>query len=231
MLSIEQLRVSYGRKLVLDGLSAEFQPGEIHGVLGMNGAGKTTFFNAVYGFVGKNAGQCLYHGKPVTSRDIAFLETHGFFYPHMSGREYLQLLALGNPSFEIEEWNRLFNLPLDATVDQYSTGMSKKLGFLGVLALDRPIMILDEPFNGVDVESNEKIDQVLKRLKASNKIILLSSHIIRGMTDICDRISYLEGGKIAKTYKKSEFADLEIQLKDLIKQEIDETLNQLFKTV
>jgi len=112
-------------------------------------------------------------------------------------------------------------------VENYSTGMKKKLAFIGVIAMDRPILILDEPFNGVDIESNEKILQLLIRLKSTNKIIIIASHIIESLTRICDKINLLENGVIKTTYEKNEFSILENELKDKIKLKIDEALDGL----
>ncbi|MEM1320934.1 MAG: ATP-binding cassette domain-containing protein [Bacteroidota bacterium] len=229
MLRIENLLVAYGDNIVLKNLRIQFAEGEIHGVLGMNGTGKTTFFNTLYGFVPSQQGQCLYQDQPVQNRSIAYLETHNYFYPYMNGREYLRLLSLSNPDFAIDEWNLIFDLPLEVLVENYSTGMKKKLAFLGMLALDRPILILDEPFNGVDIESNEKIYQILKRIKGQGKIILLSSHIISSLTGICDRISYLSGGHFARTYLREEYAELELLIKELVRQQIDPTLDRLME--
>jgi len=229
MLKIENLSVSYGEHLVLDRLNLNFAANEIHGVLGMNGAGKTTLFNAMYGFLPRETGECLLNEEVLINKNIAFLETRNYFYPFMNGREYLQLLALSNPDFDIDEWNALFELPLNRLIDQYSTGMKKKLAFLGILALNRPVIILDEPFNGVDIESNEKIYQILERIKDTGKIILLSSHIISSLTGICDRISFLSEKKIIKTYGKEDYPLLEKMIQELVRNKIDPLLDQLLK--
>lgn len=228
MLNIQNLQVSYDTHLVLNDLSIDFHPNEIHGILGMNGAGKTTFFNAIYNFIKKDKGNCLYNGQPVHQKDIGYLETHNFFYSYLKGKEYLELCAHQNPNFNIEQWNQLFELPLDRLIDNYSTGMKKKLALLGTLALNRPIMILDEPFNGVDLESNEKIYALLLRLREQGKIIILSSHIIESLTNICNKISYLKDGKIEKTYQQAEFGTLELELKNLVQGKIKTTLDKLF---
>lgn len=227
MLKIEQLEVAYGQQTILDSLDLTFHEGEIHGVLGMNGAGKTTFFKTIYGHLRSVSGQCLYENDVVSSQNIAFLETQNYFYPYMKGKEYLELMTARNPDFKVERWNEVFELPLDRFIDNYSTGMKKKLAFMGILALDRPILILDEPFNGVDVESNEKIAFLLKKLKASGKIIIISSHIIHSLTSICDKISHLDKGKIAKTYVPNEFTNLEEQLRAWVQAGIGDVLNEL----
>lgn len=228
MLKINQLVVSYGDHLVLKKVDLECLKGEIHGLLGMNGAGKTTLFRTIYGFKKKDSGTCLIGDKPASNRSIALLETSPFFYSYMKGKEYLDLLSFDNKEFDFNKWNELFNLPLDDLIDTYSTGMKKKLAFLGIISLDRPVMILDEPFSGVDVESNEKIFQILERLKKSGKVILLSSHILESFTEVCDKISLLNEGEIKRTYIKEEFPALEKQLKEEINKKIGSVLDELF---
>lgn len=229
MLKINNLHVSYSDHKVLKDLSVSFQYNQIHGVLGMNGAGKTTLFNTIYGLINSSSGTITLDDVAIDKKQIAFMETASYFYPFLKGKEYLQLLALANPSFDIDAWNQIFQLPLDALVDGYSTGMKKQLAFLGMLALDRKVMILDEPFSGVDIENNEKIYQILERIKSQNKILILSSHIISTLTQICDKISYLSGGQFLKTYERNEYQDLEHQLKELVKEKIETTLDQLIK--
>jgi ABC-2 type transport system ATP-binding protein len=227
MLKMNDLSVSFGDHKVLDKLNLECLTGELHGILGMNGAGKTTLFRTIYGFKKKDSGECLFENEPANSRKIGFLETENYFYSYMKGKEYLDLLSGTDTKFDIEKWNQIFELPLNDLIDTYSTGMKKKLAFLGVMALDRPILILDEPFNGVDVESNEKIFQILKRLKNHGKTIILSSHILSSLTNICDKISFLKEGAISKTYSRDEFPLLESELREMVEQNINQTLNEL----
>ena len=228
MLEIKNLKVAYGKKEILKDLHLTASAGMIHGVLGINGAGKTTLFNTIYGFKKPNAGTISFGNQVLKNDDIGFLETACYFYPLMTGMEYLNLLGDKNKDFSIEKWNELFGLPLNEYVENYSTGMKKKLAFIGVIAMDRKILILDEPFNGVDIESNEKILQLLIRLKSTDKIIIIASHIIESLTRICDRINLLEGGVIKTIYEKQDFSILEKDLKDKVKIKIDEALDGLF---
>lgn len=229
MLKIKNLQVAYSDHLVLKNLEATFAPGLIHGILGLNGSGKTTFFNSLYGFIPMRSGELTLNGKAVSNEDMAYLETHNYFYPWLRGREYLELLAQGKRAFDINQWNSLFDLPLDGLVENYSTGMKKKLAFLGLLTFDRPILILDEPFNGVDVESSEKMDLILQRLKKQNKIILLSSHILSSLTHLCDDISVLNNGVVEKTIQPKDYPNLKSTFKDNISGKIQEALDQLIK--
>ena len=229
MLTINDLHFSYAEKEVLKGLNLNAEVGTIHGILGMNGSGKTTLFKTIYGFNTKESGECLFNEKPVSKRDIAFLETSNFFYSYMKGQEYLELCALQNPDFNIENWNQLFQLPLNNLVETYSTGMKKKLAFLGIIALNRPILILDEPFNGVDFESSEVLYEILKRLRKKGKLILLSSHIIESLTNICDEVSYLSNGVIERKYLKGEFKQMEVDLRELIQEKVTAKLDSIFE--
>lgn len=230
MLNIKNLTVSYQKDRILNALNIEFQAGEIHGILGMNGAGKSTFFNSICGLKSIDSGECLYQNEWANSDHIAFMQTHTYFYPYMKGIEYLQLIGKQNPNFDPYHWNKIFELPLNQLVENYSTGMKKKLVFMGVLAQDRPILILDEPFNGVDIESNEKIIQILEYLRKKGCLILLSSHIIHSLTDCCDKVSYLKNGTFARTYLKQDFNELQILVKELVSQDVANVLDSLDKT-
>jgi len=227
MVEIKKLAVSYGKNEVLKNVNLTFATGMIHGILGINGAGKTTLFNTIYGFKKSNAGSAQFQNRTIQNGDIGFMETSCYFYPLMTGLEYLKLLGIQNQDFDLNKWNELFELPLHEYVENYSTGMKKKLAFIGVMAMDRPILILDEPFNGVDIESNEKLLQLLIRLKSTKKIIIIASHIIESLTRICDQINLLESGMIKTTFEKNEFPILEKELKDSIKLKIDDVLEGL----
>jgi len=228
MLNIQNLNVGYGNHAVLKDLGLEVHANTIHGILGMNGAGKTTFFNSIYGSINKATGDILLNDAIVKKQDIAYLETHNFFYSFLKGREYLELFALHNKTFTIDEWNELFELPLNDMIDTYSTGMKKKLAFMGILALDKSILFLDEPFNGIDVESHERMVQVILRLKDQGKHILISSHIIQTLTNICDRISWLRDGKFQRTYEQEDFSNLEEEIRTQIVEKMGNTLEKLF---
>lgn len=105
----------------------------------------------------------------------------------------------------IKELTEVFNLPLAKYVESYSTGMKKKLSFLGLLLLGKSIYILDEPFNGIDMESVELFKSIIKNLKERGCTILISSHIISSLTDMCSDIYFLNDGVFAKKYEKHNF--------------------------
>ena len=229
MLEINSITVGYGTKIILDKLSLSVNPGSIHGILGKNGAGKTTLFKSIYGQLKKISGAVLWHGTPIQSDHIGFLETQNYFYSYITGKEYLKLLSTNTLTEQEHIWSDLFQLPLDLPIDQYSTGMKKKLALQGLLLQNRPILILDEPFNGVDLESSELIYRILKKLKEQGKTILIASHILETLTRSCTQISFLEEGKFQKTYEETEFHEMELQLRQLLSARIDPLLDQIFQ--
>lgn len=206
MISIDGLHISYdGEQNVINGLNLELQTGMIHGIVGLNGSGKTTLLNSLFGFVRPNSGNITFRGETLTKKSIAYLKTENYFYPNITGNEYLSLFI--NPGFNTTEWNELFHLPLDHLIEEYSTGMRKKLALLGILKTNRPILILDEPFNGLDIESSRMVRSVLLKLKANGKTIIVTSHILETLTNMCNQIHLLEDGRITISRNEYEFEE------------------------
>lgn len=227
-MEIKNLNVSFGKQKVLNNLNLSLKPNAINGLVGINGAGKTTLLNSIFGTKKADAGEILWEGRPITASDIGFLETENFFYPKMKGREYLEIFALSNPAFDPDAWNGLFELPLNKLVEEYSTGMKKKLSIMAVAGLDRPMLLLDEPFNGVDLESNEKIKLVIKKLADQGKTILITSHILETLTTLCDQISILMKGEIERTSERTEYDALVQYLTQTISQSAQEKIDDIF---
>jgi ABC-2 type transport system ATP-binding protein len=226
MISIKDLNISYNSSSkVIDSLCLLLPEGSIHGIVGLNGAGKTTLLNAIYGIKNIDSGEICLDGKGLTKNEMSFLVTENFFYSNITAREYLSLFK--NLYFDADRWNGLFFLPLDTIIDDYSTGMKKKLAILGVLKQDKPIMILDEPFNGLDIEACRIIRSILLRLKEKGKTVIITSHIIETLTNLCDDIHYLEGGKIKFSKEKHEFAEFEKEIFKSIENKSSELLSEL----
>lgn len=229
MLTIKDLHMSYSKKTeVLKGLSLSMEEGEIHGLAGLNGSGKTTLLNSLYGFIRPDRGIVLLGDYPLQRKDIAYLEAENYFYTYMTGREYLNLFP-SNDGFGIDGWQQLFSLPFDDITESYSTGMRKKLALLAVLKQDKPVMILDEPFNGLDLESTHLLDMILAKLRGKGKTILITSHIYESLTSCCSYIHYLADGIIARSYKKEEFPLLQEELRATIEKQSGALIDQLFE--
>jgi len=208
MLEIKNLSVSFKNKDVLQGLNLEIEEGIIVGILGKNGAGKTTLFESLYQSQ-KYSGEILWKKQKLLRENISYLETENYFYPYITGREYLSYFAKDKLPKTIELAEK-FQLPLEKYVQYYSSGMKKKLALIGMLMLDKPINILDEPFNGVDFEGVHLLYDIIRELKQSNKIVMISSHIIETLFHTCDRIVTLENGLISNIFEKSDFEKLNL---------------------
>lgn len=206
MLEIKNLAVAFKDKNVLQGLNLNIEEGLIVGILGKNGAGKTTLFESLYQSQ-KYSGEILWQNRKLLREDISYLETENYFYPYISGKEYLSYFSKDKLPKTIELAEK-FQLPLDKYVQYYSSGMKKKLALIGMLMLDKPINILDEPFNGVDFEGVHLLYDIIYELKQSNKIVMISSHIIETLFRTCDRIVTLESGLISNIFEKSDFEKL-----------------------
>lgn len=228
MLTIRNLQVEYKKQsLILKGITLSMESGKIHGIVGLNGAGKTTLLNTLYGFIRPVEGSILYNDNPLHRRDIAYLEAENYFYPYMTGREYLDLFPAGENGFQVNNWQKLFNIPLNDITENYSTGMKKKLALLGVLKPDKPILILDEPFNGLDLESAHILTLILQQLREKGKTILVTSHVFETLTSGCDYIHHINNGMIEQSYSKEQFGMLKELLFSTIEKQTSEQIKGL----
>lgn len=212
MITIENLTISYGEQPVLEGLSLNLQLKAVHGLVGMNGSGKTSLLNAIAGYLKPVTGTVHIQGRPLQRRELAFMETENFFYSNITGREYLSLFKTPPEAPDTDEWNRIFRLPLDQVIDGYSSGMKRKLALAGILRQDKPFVILDEPFNGLDLESSRLLALIVDKLRERGKTLLITSHILGSLTGLCDYIHVLANGKISFTREKEHFAGLEQEI-------------------
>lgn len=212
MISINKLTINFSGKKVLDDITINFLSNRIYGIVGLNGAGKTTFFNTLSSDLKINTGEIRFNGNTITNKDIAYLETVNFFYSGITGNEYLKIFKQTNPDFNQDALQEFLKLPLDELIETYSTGMKKKLALLGVLKQNKSIFLLDEPFNGLDMETNKILELIITSLKEKGKTIFLSSHIIDPLLAMCDEIHFLENGKFTRTFDKTNYHQLEEEL-------------------
>jgi ABC-2 type transport system ATP-binding protein len=226
MISIKELSVKFGNNPVLNNISINFQKGNIHGIVGLNGAGKTTFFNVLAKILPPDTGQLIFNNVNLVIKDTAYLETVNFFYSRITGNEYLKIFRQTNSDFSLTVLQDYFKLPLDELVENYSTGMKKKLALLGVLKQNRPIFILDEPFNGLDLETNKILEIIIATLKQKDKTIFVSSHIIEPLFAICDKIHLLENGFFVKTFDKIDFDKIDHELFGKLKSEANKSISK-----
>jgi ABC-2 type transport system ATP-binding protein len=214
MIEISELSKKYGSKQVLKDISLRFEKGKVYGIVGENGAGKTTLFRCI-------AGLEKYSGKIISDFEklknhLGFLQTEPFFFSKITGREYIRLLCNARKTIpgDIDDRN-IFGLPLNEYASTYSTGMKKKLALTAILMQDNACFILDEPFNGVDIQSNMIITNIIHKLRSLQKTVIISSHIFSTLSDTCDEIHLLREGEFVKKVHKEEFSDLEDSMKEV----------------
>lgn len=205
MITANNLTVRLGRRDILSRLNMHLTEGAIHGIVGINGAGKTTLLRTLYGLLRPTSGSVTRNGRPLNRREMALLETEPAFYEGMTGRDLLDLTAHYHPSSDPEPYLRLFALPADEPVDNWSTGMKRKLALSSVLMQRKEVVLLDEPFNGLDMESLYVTRQLLSRRRAEGATLVVTSHLMEPLAELCDDLFVLDGAAIAARYDRREF--------------------------
>ena len=210
-LRLSHISAGYDGVEVLRGLSLVLEPGIVHGLAGPNGSGKTTLLDVVAGLHSPAAGSLTLGGAPLQRADVAYLATELHFYPRITGREYLGVFAASrsqsHPAFDVDGWATVFDIPLDRAVDGYSAGMRRKLGLIGALSLARPVVLLDEPGNTLDLEANFLLGRLLRSIAAQGAIVVVTSHVVEAFAT-CDCVHRLAGGSIIRSYGPDELPRL-----------------------
>lgn len=207
VIQTEALTKRYGRaRLAVDGLSLKVRRGEVYGFVGPNGAGKTTALRMFLGLVRPSSGCCELLGKKpgapeALARTGALVESPAF-YPYLSGRDNLELLSrhAGVPCSRIG--------PVLEEVDlagrggdryrTYSLGMKQRLGMAAALLKDPELLILDEPTNGLDPAGMAEMRLLIRRLGRGNRTVLISSHLMGELEQICDRVGIVKNGRLIR---------------------------------
>lgn len=206
MIHLENLCKQYKKQTVIDHLNVTFDRGTIYGLVGPNGCGKTTLMRCICGFTRPTSGTVTVNGQLI-GKDCDFapstgiiIETPGFL-PHYSGSRNLGILAgiSGQVSNErIREVICLVGLDPDSKkpVGQYSLGMRQRLGIAQAIMEDPQILILDEPFNGLDKDGVKDIHELLQKQKAQGKTIILASHSAADIQQACDVVYEMTNGSL-----------------------------------
>lgn len=224
MIEVQSLSAGYGGRPVLQHINATFQQGRVYGILGLNGAGKTTFFQTMAKVLPPISGKILYKGQALSSKMVGYLETSNYFYSHLTGQEYLDIFRQTNVQYDQEALQALFQLPLHHLAEGYSTGMKKKLALLALLKKDRAAYLLDEPFNGLDLEANQALESIIRALREKGKAVLVSSHIVEPLFAVCDEICFLEEGTLKRRFLAEDFHLVKEELLGHLKARVDEAV-------
>ena len=202
----ENLTKNYGKVIAVDSLNLVVERGEIFGFLGPNGAGKTTTMRMLLGLVAPTSGSAMMLGLSVSAALPEILAHTGSvienptFYPFLSGRDNLRVVAriTGTPDDRIEPILELVDLTGAAKrkFKTYSLGMKQRLAVGAALLSSPELLILDEPANGLDPAGIVEMRDLLRRLKDEGHTILISSHVLHEIEQVCDRIAILVTGRI-----------------------------------
>jgi ABC-2 type transport system ATP-binding protein len=210
MLEARALTKFYSHTCAVKQINFTIRPGEILGLLGPNGAGKSTTVKMMTGLIEPSDGRIFYNGRTVYDdftayqKKIGYVPEEPYLYPHLSGREYLQLVGRlrGMPrqklEFKMDEFLRLLGLWSDrlAPLSSYSKGMRQKILLSAALLHDPEILILDEPFSGLDVTSALMLRRLLHGLAAKGKMLLYSSHVLEVVEKVCSSVVILRKGEV-----------------------------------
>jgi len=218
MLQVEQLSKTFGDFKALDNLSLTIEDGKILGLIGQNGAGKTTTFRLILDFLAKDSGKILWNGQPLTEKDysiIGYLPEERGLYPKVSIEEQLLFFAAlrGKKKAEIvpkiDEWMEKFQVKGKKTdkVKSLSKGNQQKVQLIATLIHEPKLVILDEPFSGLDPVNAELLKDGIIELKGKGSCVIFSSHNMDNVEKICDNLIMLRNGQTVLDGKVHEIRE------------------------
>jgi ABC-type multidrug transport system ATPase subunit len=203
VLSIKNLTKQFGRIKAVNNVSLEVKAGQVFGMLGPNGSGKTTTLGMLMGVVNPTAGEFSWFGEPPTHeirKKIGAVLEHPIFYPYLSGQKNLELNAMIKqcPEANIPKVLELVELSerKDDKYKTYSLGMKQRLAIASALLNDPTVLILDEPTNGLDPMGIAEIRELIKKIAANGKTIILASHLLDEVQKVCTHFAVLKRGNL-----------------------------------
>jgi ABC-2 type transport system ATP-binding protein len=198
----------YGSTVAVDGLDLAVEAGQVFGFLGPNGSGKTTTMRMLLGLVRPTAGRAWLNGRPLPDPDglsrVGAMIEEPAFYPWLSGRRNLEVLALCGPPLPQADTidGVLDRVGLTAVagrrVKAYSQGMRQRLGLAVALLRDPMLLLLDEPTNGMDPAGIRELRSLLRSLVDGGTTVLLSSHLLGEVEQVCDQVAVLHAGRLVE---------------------------------
>jgi ABC-2 type transport system ATP-binding protein len=205
LLQTENLTKDYGRHRALQDVSLTVEAGEVFGLLGPNGSGKTTVLRLLLGFLKPTAGRAAINGHDcwrdgvAARRQVAYLPGELRLYENMTGRQLIQFLTRLRGLRNGNDLGRLaarFDIDLDRPIAQLSSGMKRKVALLQVLVPQVPLLILDEPTNTLDPSMRDLLLEQLSQARSQGQAVLFSSHVLGEVERVCDRVAILHKGRL-----------------------------------
>ena len=213
MLRIENLTKKYGEKKAVDNLSLHIRPGEIYGFIGHNGAGKTTTLKSTVGILNFDEGEIFINGTSLKKdplqckRDLAYIPDNPDLYDFMTGIKFLNFVAdiFGVPARErqekIKKYADLFELTSDLAqpISAYSHGMKQKLSVIAAWLHDPKLIVMDEPFVGLDPKAAFKLKEMMREHCLGGGAIFFSTHVLEVAEKLCDKVAIIKQGRLIKS--------------------------------
>jgi ABC-type multidrug transport system, ATPase component len=213
MLQIEHLTKAYGDKKAVDDLSLHIRPGKIYGFIGHNGAGKTTTLKSAVGILRFDSGEIRINGRSIKDepvackRVLAYIPDNPDLYDFMTGIKYLNFVAdiFGVPSEErrakIDDYAARFELTDDLAqpIAAYSHGMKQKLAVIAAWLHSPKLIIMDEPFVGLDPKAAHLLKIMMRELCEEGGAIFFSTHVLEVAEKLCDKVAIIKGGRLIRS--------------------------------
>lgn len=213
MLRIENLTKKYGDKKAVDNLSLSIKPGEIYGFIGHNGAGKTTTIKACCGILQFDEGDILINGISIKQnpieckKKIAYIPDNPDLYDFMTGIQFLNFVAdvFKIPTevrkARIQKFADMLELTDDLaqSISAYSHGMKQKLAIISALIHEPKLVIMDEPFVGLDPKASHQLKELMREICSQNGAIFFSTHVLEVAEKLCDKVAIIKEGKLIKS--------------------------------
>jgi ABC-2 type transport system ATP-binding protein len=213
LLTMEKLTKDYGPYRALEQLDLKIGAGEVFGLLGPNGSGKTTALRLLLGFLQPTAGRALiaghdcWHESVAARRHVAYLPGELRLYENMTGRELVRFLcrlrgrALGK---NVDDLANRFEIDLNRPIAHLSSGMKRKVALLQVLVPTADLLILDEPTNALDPTMRDELLRQLRQAREQGQTVLFSSHVLSEVEQVCDRVGILQRGRLVHLQNMAE---------------------------
>ena len=212
MLKIEHLTKIYGEKKAVDDLSLHIKAGEIYGFIGHNGAGKTTTLKSSCGILRPDSGQIFINGISIKDdpiackKQIAYIPDNPDLYDFMTGIQYLNfvadIFAVGSDerASRIKQYSDAFELTSDlaVSISSYSHGMKQKLAIISALIHEPRLIIMDEPFVGLDPKASHLLKGIMRQMCDAGSAIFFSTHVLEVAEKLCDRIAIIKSGQLIR---------------------------------
>ena len=213
MLDIQHLTKTYGEKKAVDDLTLHIAPGEIYGFIGHNGAGKTTTLKAAVGILQFDSGEITVGGRSIKTdplgckRQLAYIPDNPDLYDYMTGIKYLSFIAdvfgvnAATRQARIREYAELFELAGDLAqpIAAYSHGMKQKLSIIAAWLHDPKLIIMDEPFVGLDPKASHLLKTMMRQVCDDGGAIFFSTHVLEVAEKLCDKVAIIKSGRLIRS--------------------------------